>query len=353
VAYRAVLTDPGEGRAALIRLWTSNLHVRGDAAAKLDWLYLDGPAGRAQAFVLQHDDAPVGCAGITVRELWYRDRPLRAALLADFAVDRAHRTGFPALVLQRTVKRHVDGAFDLSYGFPNDSAVAVHRRIGYHELGGMNRYVRVLRHGGYLERRYGHALPMRALGAVVDAAKLAVRVARAARPATTGTLRWQDDVDPRFDQLWQATRGQYGIACRRDAAFLRWRFLRKPGERNAIATLCARGGRNGRGGDLRAYAIVGGTAGGMAELLDVYGPLDAISDLFTLLMPALYARRYTAVGFRFLGDPRMTALLEAHHFSLRDHRRTVVVHEGTSCPIDPAVLRDRAAWYLTDLDEDT
>jgi len=347
MGYRAVLTDPGEARASLIRLWRANLKSHGDAAAKLDWLYLDGPAGRAEVFVLRDDEHPVGCAGITVRELWHHDRPLRAALLADFAVDRAHRTGFPALILQRSVKRHVDAAFDLSYGFPNASAVAIHRRIGYRELGVMTRYVRVLRHGPYLERRFARGVA-RIAGAVIDAAKLAVRLARTVAPSRRSALRWLDDVDPRFDRLWQATRGAYGIACRRDAAFLRWRFLRKPGERNVIATLVGRSTD-----ELRAYAVVGGAAGGMATLLDLYGELDAIGELLTLLMPALYARGHTAVGVRFLGDPRMSALLATQRFSVRDHNRVVIVNAGASCPIDRAILEDAAAWYLTDLDEDT
>jgi len=331
-----------------VRLWAANLPVRGDAGAKLDWLYLHAPAGRAQAFVLEHDDGPVGCAGIAVRELWHRDQPLRAALLADFAIDRAHRTGFPALILQRTVKRHVDAAYDLSYGFPNVNAVAIHRRIGYHELGEMGRYVRVLRHGGYLERRYGRPLIARAVGLAVDAAKLTVRVARTLEPQTRGALRWLDDVDARFDELWQRTRGQFGIACRRDAAFLRWRFLRKPGERSEIAALVER-----RSKRLRAYAVIGGEPGGLAHVQDLFGELDAIDDLLTMLVPVLYARGYSAIGVRFLGDPRLVAMLEEHHFTLRDRNRVVIVNEGARCPIDPAIVRDARAWYVTDLDEDT
>jgi hypothetical protein len=348
VSYRAVLTDPEAGRGALLRLWARNLPVRGDASAKLGWSYFEGPAGPSEVFLLHDEAGEVGCAGVTVRELWLRERPLRVALLADFAIDRAHRTGLPALILQRAVKRHVDGAYDASYGFPNANAVAIHRRIGYHELGAMCRYVRVLRHADYLARRFERPIVARAAGAVVDAAKLAVRLARTVRPSRTRALRWLPDVDAGFDRLWQATRGSFGITCRRDAAFLRWRFLRKPDERVAIAALVDRA-RD----ELRAYAVVGGEPGGMAELHDLYGELDAISDLLTLVMPALYRRGYRAVGIRFLGDPRIPALLLAHHFSLREQNRVVIVHEGKACPIDPAVLRDPNAWYLTDLDEDT
>jgi len=349
VAYQAVLTDPSEGREHLVRLWLDNLPVRGDARAKLDWLYLDGPAGRGEVFLLRDErGAPVGCAGITRRELWRGDQPLKTALLADLAIDRAHRTGMPALVLQRATKRHVDAAYDLSYGFPNANAVALHRRIGYHVLGAMERYVRVLRHSRYLERKYGRPIVARAAGAVIDGAKLAVRTARAFAPSRAAELVWLDDVDPRFDRLWEQSRGAWGLAGRRDAAFLRWRFLRKPDEKVAVAALCEK-----KGGALRAYAIVGGAPGDFALIADAFGSIEAQGDLLTLLAPALTTRGHTAIGMRFLGDPRMTEMLRAHSFSLRDAHRTVIVNPGATCPIDPAIVRDTARWYLTDLDEDT
>jgi hypothetical protein len=349
VAYQADLIDPGEGRASLTRLWRDNLSVRGDATATLEWKYVAAPGGRGEAFVL-HDGAgtAVGCTGIAVRTLEHRGVAVRAALLADFAVDRAHRTGMPALVLQRAAKRHADAAYDVAYGFPNANAVAIYRRIGYHELGGMARYVRVLRYGGYLARRYGRPIAARAAGAILDAAKLGVRLARAARTAASVELQWLDDVDPRFDRLWEESRDRWNLVCRRDAAFLRWRFLRWPGANPRVAALVER-----RGGALRAYAIVGGPRGDLAQVYDLFGPLDAIGDLLLLLVPALTAHGYTAASFRFLGDPRVPRLLvDEHHFALRDAQRAVIASAGAGCAIDPAIVRDPAAWYLTDLDED-
>jgi hypothetical protein len=346
-AYRAVRVDPGERRDELVRLWGDNLQVRGDPHAKLDWLYLANPAGPGEAFVLRDEgETAVGCAGITTRELWRGEHALRAALLADFAIDRAHRTGMPALILQRATKHQVETAYELGYGFPNASAVAIHRRIGFFELGGMTRYVRVLRHGGYLARRYGRPLAAHAAGAVVDLAKLAVRSLRAARPALGASLRWQTDFDPRFDDLWRRHRALWGVVCRRDAAFLRWRFVAKPLEHVRIATLAAR-----RGGELLAYAVVGGERGEMAHLLDLFGPLDALHDLLTLLLPSLTLRGHTAASTRFLGDPRMARLLVEHRMSARDSDRKVIACLSPRCT--DAALRDAATWYLTDLDEDT
>jgi hypothetical protein len=162
-------------------------------------------------------------------------------------------------------------------------------------------------------------------------------------------LVWLDDVDPRFDQLWTDARGHWNLACRRDVAMLRWRFLRSPDESSRVAALVER-----RTGALRAYAIIGGERGDLAHVHDVFGTLDAISDLLTLLVPALTTRGHTALSIRFLGDPRVPRLLlDEHNFAKRDAQRSVIVSPGASCPIDPAIVRDPEAWYLTDLDEDT
>jgi len=346
VGYRAELTDLVRAHDALVRLLTENLSVAGDLGARLRWLYADGPAGPGEVFLLRCDDEPVGCAGIAVRQLWVGDRPLRAALLADFVVERKHRSGMPAILMQRAVKRHVAAAFDLTYSFPNDRAVAVVRRLGYQELGKMDRYARVLRHGAYLEDRYGRPLATRMAGALIDRAKHAVRVARTLRPARSLELEWRADVDPRFDRLADAMHGYFRIACRRDAAMLRWRFL-QDARRPVIAALVAKDSR-----ELRAYAMVRGARGGLAEIVDLLGDLDALGDLLVLLVPALYRRGHTAVSFRFLGDPRVAALLEAHHFSRRDPNRVVIVDAGLATPDEAAVIRDPRAWYLTDFDED-
>jgi hypothetical protein len=354
VAYQTVQVDPAtDGRAALIRLWTQNLPVQGDVEAKLRWTYLDPPQGPAEAFVLRVSDAgddatEIGCAGVSRRELAHRGATVHAALLGDLAIDAKHRTALPALTLQRAVKRHVENEYDLSYGFPNAKAVALHKRTGYHELGVMRRYVRVLRHGVHLERRYGRPIATRLAAALLDPALGALALTRAIRPSTTHALRWLPDFDERFDRLFDSAQSEFPILCRRGSTFLRWRFLRKPDERNQIAALVHR-----RSGALTAYAVIRGEPGGAAEIGDLFGArLEATDALLSMLIPALYRRGFGSAVFRYLGPPRVAALLAKHRFSLREGGRVIVVCPTARCPIGPEV-RDPNAWYLTDLDEDT
>lgn len=345
MGYQAVRADAADISESLIRLWNDNLQSHGDARAKLRWLYLDGPAARGEAFLLRGpDDVPVGCVGMRQRDLVRGDQRLRAALLADFVVDKAHRSALPAVTLQRAASRHIDAAYDLSYGFPNDNATAVMRRVGYHELGHMTRYVRVLRHETYLEQLVGD-LPGLSLGAgAIDRARVAAAAVRAARYRARFALRWLTDFDERFDEL--CARPTQLIACRRTAAFLRWRFASEPRE---IAALVER-----RGGRLHAYAVIRGKHDAPAEVADFYGADRAASSaLLSRLVPALYQRGHRTVGVRYLGDPALPKLLGEHGFFPRSERRVVVVHVGPSSPIEASVLTDSRHWYLTDLDEDT
>jgi hypothetical protein len=332
--YLTAPTDVHAQRDLLVRLWADNLPIQGSPSAKLRWFYCDGPHGGGRAFVVSARDTAVGCAGIGVRALYDRGRLRRAALFADLAIDREHRSGLPAVALLRSISTAVARDFDLGYGFPNRKAIAVYRRAGYRELGAMHRYVRVLRSRRYLREAVGSVASW-PLAAVADSALDAIARARAAA-ARGVALAWPRDFDDRFDRLWQRARDRDVFACERTSTFLRWRLAREP---HAIAALTA------PDGELRAYAVLRPSAR-LAELLDLFaadpGDVDA---LLAHLVPAARVRGYAALSVRFFGSPRVRALLDAHGFAPRGEPRPIVV-----CGADvPAVER----WHLTELDEDT
>lgn len=349
MGYLVRSPDVLDAREALVSIWSANLTVHGAPEERLRWFYCDGPHGAGQAFLLHAGDeraAPIGSAGLGVRTLWLRDRPLRAALFADLAVERAHRSGLPALALVRAAQRQVSEAFDLGYGYPNGKAAAIYQRAGYRHLGDLRRYARVLRTGSYLAQRFPEPILARAAGAVVDRALALVDRARALL-VRSYELAWIDAFDPRFDVLWEEGRHLAPIACERTAALLAWRFTRQPGHRYRIATLIDRRTRR-----LRAYAVVrdGGPA---AELADLYGAgIVELDALLALLVPALYERGFRAASFRFLGVPAVTALLARHGFTRRPETRMVALAVGGRLAGEPALV-DPGAWYLTDLDEDS
>ena len=337
--YSISETDIHDSRAVLQRLWADNLHARGSLDAKLRWFYCDGPHGPGRALVLRAHDAAVGCAGVGVRTLVHRGAPLRAALFADFAIDRRHRSGLPALTLLRSIRDEVARDFDVGYGFPNRKAIAVYRRAGFVELGRMCRYVRVLHSGRYLAAAAPH---LRVAAAAADHALAAIERLHALR-ARRFELDWPARFDARFDRLWQAVRTGDRIACERSAALLDWRFVH---DQHWIAAVVHRDT-----GALAAYGVLRPADQGLIELVDLFGagPRD-IDTALALIVPAARQLGAAAIGFRFLGDPRVIRVLRAHGFIRRGEPRSIVVAPGR----DPALAAlPAAAWYLTDLDEDT
>jgi hypothetical protein len=336
--YSISETDIHDSGAILQRLWADNLHARSSLDAKLRWFYCDGPHGPARALVLRAHDAAVGCAGIGVRTLVHRGAPLRAALFADLAIDRQHRSGLPALTLLRSIRDEVARGFDLGYGFPNRKAIAVYLRAGFVELGRMHRYVRVLHSGHYLAA----AAPQRRVAAAVDHALAAIERLHALR-ARRLELDWPARFDARFDRLWQAVCTGNRIACERSAALLDWRFAHEP---HRIAAVIRRDT-----GALAAYGVLRPADHGLVELVDLLGAgAREIDAAIALIVPAARQLGFAAIGFRFLGDPRVIRVLRAHGFIRRGEPRSIVVAPGRG----PALAAlPAAAWYLTDLDEDT
>lgn len=369
VTYTVERHRPAEVRADLARLWDANLTIEGGVDRKYEWLYVDAPARPEVVWMLAADaDGArrwVGTAGVGLRTVRVRGRDLSAGLLADLAVDREHRSVAPALALVRTVKAWALGELDLAYGFPNQHAQGVFKRVGYHALGTTGRWARVLRHASYAPRVKDASLPrvppaikrvvdraadVPAIAAVAGGAVDLVRLAGLARSAAGAAravkLAWLPAADDRIDRLWEAARDDYEVAGARTAAFLRWRF--PPSERLAIALATARAG-----GEPVAYAVVE-QVDDVAHVRDLFGHRDGVAALLDLLVPALYPRGATAVSMRYLGAPWVVEALEARGWSRRVSDRLITV--GVSDRLDAdtrAALTSADRWHLTDADEDT
>jgi GNAT superfamily N-acetyltransferase len=350
--YTVRRTSAANARDALLRLWARNLNVRGDPLDKFCWFYRDNPLGEAQGFLLaassEPSAEPVGCCGLGDRILYIDGQPHRAGLLADFAVDRGHRTVRPALVIQRALSDYSKHAFDLTYGFPNESAVGVLQRVGFPVLGRMGRYVRVLRYASIVHR-YLFSAPLAAVGgSLIDALAKVSETGRVAMHSDRMSLTWLSDVDSRFDTLWEAARIQHGCIGDRSQQFLRWRFARRPGLPAAFATLVDR-----PGGGIAAYAAVVEKEAGVALVADFLARSHGeLRTLFERLFPELRRRGFkTAVTF-FLGSHAVARTLTSSGFSFRQSAKFVVSGAGSSGAIEARTVAEPQRWYLTEADRD-
>jgi hypothetical protein len=351
MGYRVTQVDPTTAEEAMIRLWAGNLGPADGARERFRWAYLDPPHGEGRAFLLMHGpdatrEACVGCAGAVPRLFSARGRILRASLLVDMAVEKRHRTLFPALSLQRGVRDRCREASDFVYGSPNRFAASIFSRLGYAELGRLTRVARILQHTAYVQRVLPAPALARPVGRILDRLLSSLEWLRARRARAAARLEWLEDVDARFDGLWQGARAQWGVVGHRGSDALRWRYLRKPNGRCRLAAVLDR-----RTDALAAYAILEPTEHAV-EIVDLFGLSPAhLGLLLDLLIPALRAQGVPAVTMSLLAPERMRRLLASRGFRARQ-TRPVYTDIGQPLRARNDTLPEGEHWYLTEADCD-
>jgi hypothetical protein len=333
----------------LAALWRENLNVRDGAEEKLRWCYLQTPAGRGAAFLLEHTmdaaaPAPVGCMGLARVRLYVHGQPVDGLQMIDLAVSRRHRTLFPSRQLQRAARAHAREAADLTYGVPNERAAGPVLSLGYRRVGVSRRYARPLRFGAYLARRLPQALvPAAAMAA--QAADLVQLTARAAVVGLGARLVVRDQPGPAHDLLWRRARERHGVVGDRAAETLAWR-LRRADAPLELITLRAR-----RGDDVIGWAALE-TLGDTAHLRDLFAADGAgAGALVDMLLPELRARGATAVSFCYLGASWLPQALATRGFRARPETRVLIAEAGARGRIPDALLDDPESWYFTEYDE--
>lgn len=352
MTYRVERAESSVVEQTLVRLWTDNLQMRGNPRHKFEWYYRDNPLGPATAFLLEYASPEgaahiVGSCGVGTRRVFAGGRPLTAALFADFTVDKAHRTLMPALVLQRALCAYATASHDFAYAFPNDAAVGIFNRIGLQTIGRARRYVKVLRSASIVRRHVPWGPAASVAGALIDRALIARDVLRGGGRRQY-RIEWLDDPDDRFNRLWAKVQPQWKVIGDRSAAFLRWRFTKRPGVPARLAALSARDTR-----EIHAYAAVVDKNPGEALIADFLATSDeTLSMLLTRMGPALAKKNYSRAVTYFLGPRHVDHALRRAGFQFRNDAKFVIVGAREGAPAGMDLLARADDWYLTEADRD-
>ncbi len=222
--YRVHEVDLASHIEPVCEVWQRNLEgLAGDAARrKARRGYLANPAGQGSTFLL-HDDSVQAHRGVIClheRRFFRGTRPLTAANLADFAVDRNLRTVGPALMLMRHALRSGAERAEVLYGLPNTRSLPICKRAGLHAVGHKTLYAGVLSsahpHVNRLPR------PMRPLARA--AGRIALAVAHRWDSGPPGWhCREEPLASPHLDRLW-GRRDPSLLTSERSATMLAWRF---------------------------------------------------------------------------------------------------------------------------------
>ncbi len=248
-----------------------------DVAARWRWLYETNPGGPAITwFAVAPTGEVAGCTSFFPFRMWLDGREIRGALGGDGYVRPAfRRKGLGALLHDTSRFAMPAHRIECMYGAPGAMNVTPLKHGGSRECGTVIRWAR----------------PLRGRGLATIAAALADPRMHAKLTGFRARLEEAPPFDPRFDDVWLATRPHLRLAAVRDAAFYTWRFHEAPAERQTPFVIldddravgsCAleplRDGRTMRIVDLttppehwhtclRAIAVHAARAG--AELLDI------------------------------------------------------------------------------------
>jgi hypothetical protein len=354
MSYSATPLQLSAHRDALIKLWSENLGdplIRERAAERVRWLYERAPAGPAQTWLGVDDGSTsiIGCGSCYPRDTWVDGVKRRGAILADFAVDRLHRTAGPAVVVQRAIAGGSGGAgIELVYGWPNNKSLAVFKRIGYRVVGQTSIWMKPLRSHRHVRKRLGERpgadLAARLGAPVLDLALAAQDVARAAR----GIARLRSDVvsraDARFDELWTRSRPRWNIG-EKSAAYLNWRYADFPTATYRFFTLSDR--RTGRLEGYVAYTHRNDAAI-VADLFcaDLGSTVD---DLLLRFARRAWREGAATVSLTYMGTRELTDRLAPLGFHERTTERSLVLYDDKKAPPELAAsLTDPQRWFMID-----
>jgi hypothetical protein len=368
MAYVAQPLDLDTQRDSLTALWEENLSDPGIAAAKerrVTWLYRENPAGGSRTFLVNDDkDGLIGCASAYPRQVVFGAHTVRAGVLSDFAVKRAHRAAGAAVTVQRTIAQTAkEEGTALLYGYPNKASTPIFKRIGYKVVGEASDYIKPLRAGAYLERvikpqveKRAPALAPYLEGPALDSitavggvfADLAVGAAeRLARYGLGFDLVFEDAsrVDARYDALWQRARGQVAIEQPRDAAYLNWRYADFTTARYRFFSAASRS--SGQVAGFVVYTV----QNGWVNVADVFveSAVVHLDPLLAAFASAMRGEGHKAICIAHVGTRSLAPRLKRHGFIARPNGRFLMaqVLEGAPDELRAAAL-DLESWSMFD-----
>jgi hypothetical protein len=348
--YEASGIPAAEAEPEVVRLW--NERVSRNNQSVFRWGYLSNPLGQGHCFLLRAIDGStstiVGTVGIGTRRVNVGGETLTAGVLGDFFVLKAHRTFFPALSMQRAALTWARKNFDLVYGFPNESARPVIKRLGFRDMARLERHVLVLRHARYIASRVGSPIAGRALAVPIDGFRRLVYPG-ISRPAPRGLqFARVHRTDERFDRLFQARAFRHATIGHRDAKLLQWRFLEHPDQPCSLYALTE------ASGELRAYVVIQ-VEDEIAHVRDLLGvDVEAMGHALRMIAGVARRQRCASLSFVCAAPPHLKRTLDRLGFRVRDGAegpRLLFGHVGDAFA-NARTLSGLDHWYATELDED-
>lgn len=355
--YSIIPGDPRAHKREVLALADRNLlmPLQGREARYAKY-YEQNPLG-APSFFLARDErseAWVGMAAAFPTRLRVFGEVVPGAISGDFAVDDGHRGFGPSVALQRAVVSALpENGLRCAYGYPNEYAEPIIKRVGYVDLGRLSRFVKVLRSRIVVDtyvRSPGLARPLAALSRVaVDPVLSVLSRERLHRRGHGFRVERPDRFDDRFSDVWESTWRQHAITTERTPELLNWKY-EKGGAQGGVYTIFALVGS----GDRVAAYIVYRVRNGIRHLVDIaFMPSrDVVDALLSEFILDAREHAVPAITLLHLGSANLlTRRLRVFGFIRRTDESGVRVYVPGDSRLDRQLV-EAANWYFLTGDAD-
>jgi hypothetical protein len=356
--YSIIPGDPRAHKRDVLDLADRNLlaPLQGREARYAKY-YEHNPAG-APCFFLARDEqsqAFVGMAAAFPARLRVFGEVVPGAISGDFAVDDGHRGFGPSVALQRAVVSALDeNRLRCAFGYPNEHAEPIIKRVGYVDLGRLTRFVKVLESRVVVDtyvRSPRLARPLAAVSRVgLDPVLSVVSRERLHRRRHGFRVERPDRFDDRFSNVWESTWRQHAITSERTPELLNWKYEQGGARDGGVYTIFSLHGSDDR---VAAY-VVYRARNRIWHLVDIaFLPSRAVVDaLLTELV--LDARKHgvPAITLLHLGSANLlTRRLRMFGFLRRTDESGVRVYVPPGSELGPKLV-EAGNWYFLTGDAD-
>lgn len=349
MGYKANRADLCKDRETVISFWNS-IQPR-PLDKKFDWIYLGNPSGKATLWMLHHEetDALSGMTALFPRFFSINAESLHCAVAGDLLVHQKHRSLGPALILQRNVIAAAkSGKYCFIYGFPNKSAEAVWKRIGYKVIGPTVRLTKVLRTSSLLKKYNIPKVFTYILSPIMDFGLCLFSVETWKFKSKDYICRFVDIPDGRFDRLYEKLKKQYSVIGQRDSAFLKWKYLNDPDDKHQFFAVF-----NSSEDEVYGYLAFCHSSSRVDIRDFAFGEDEAANNNLVLCF-LKHMRRLgkESITFRFLENPTLLNFFKKLQFVKRADVGNIYYYTNDQAMsnIGPD---DIDAWFITIGDQDT
>lgn len=337
--YSIELSAPEASRDDVLRLGE---YLPEYSVARFRKLYLDNPLG-PPALCLARDESgrSVGMGAIFPTRLVVGGETVSGGIAGDFSIEPDHRGFGPALQLERALLDASAESLSFVYGTPNEASQQIIKRVGYHDLGRLTQFVKLLSIEIAIAHFTRRTRLSRVVARVADPLLLLISRERRHRRPSHLAASYPPSFDRRFAPLLESRFASGIVSGERTVESLNWKFeLPSDLPGSAAYSLVA----ISAGHEIVAYAV-SSVRNNIRHIADIgFASEEALDALLAQIAVDARRERISGIAVRYFGaEGKLTAGLRSFGFIGRHDTLRLMVHADPETTFG-ALLLDASHW---------